>query len=80
MGNPPDIPQDVWDAARYALFGAIPASAFAVLPYKDVVHMGRCARAILAERERCADILRARPDPYGIMAEIINAIIMEPTP
>jgi hypothetical protein len=50
MTRPDDIPQDVWDAARHALFGSISADAFAVLPFKDVVHMGRCARAILAAK------------------------------
>ncbi len=66
MTEQSDIPQEVWDAARLALFGFIPADEFSVLPFKDVVHMGRCARAILAERERCAGVADAERERHWL--------------
>lgn len=49
MSKPDDIPQDVWDAAR----GVVWSFGGAVL---DPFHAERVARAILAERERCAGL------------------------
>lgn len=66
MSRPEGIDADVWDAAELEamkLFGG-----------SESMLTEGIARAILAERERCANILRARPDPYGIMAESIAAI------
>lgn len=59
MGKPKDIPQDVWDAATYALFGSIPDDMQSLLSVNDRVHLGRTARAIMVERDRCAKIAAA---------------------
>lgn len=48
-GKPDDIPQDVWDAAS-AVYAQLTVD---VGEWHDKVHI---ARAILAERERCAKL------------------------
>lgn len=48
VSKPDDIPQDVWDAASY--------SVTAAPVYTGALHEN-VARAIMAERERCADLL-----------------------
>ena len=61
MSKPDDIPQDVWDAA---LAGFDPAITPATL---DTVYL-LIARAILTERERCAE------EANGIDPEILSGL------
>jgi hypothetical protein len=49
VSRPDDIPQDVWDAAGY--------SVTAAPVYTGILHEN-VARAMMAERERCAKVAR----------------------
>jgi hypothetical protein len=53
MTRPNDIPDDIWDAARKAL------SLNFTVPIGGIKVCSAAARAILAERERCARIINA---------------------
>lgn len=56
--KPDDIPQDVWDAAAFAV------CSFRVVSEEKAVIVERCARAILAEREANAKKVESwRPFP-----------------
>lgn len=50
MSRPEDIPQDVWDRAAFAVCGFLAVNRVSFAPVE------RTARAILAERERCAKV------------------------
>ncbi len=52
-GKPDDIPQDVWGAA------------IAATRYKHIMLDEAIARAIMAERERCANVAEARNELYS---------------
>jgi hypothetical protein len=75
MSEKPDtIPQDVWDAAL-SVVDAIDGLGYAK------IHTDKVARAILAERERCADLAETTVSNVGvgggefyIAAEIAKAI------
>jgi hypothetical protein len=58
MSKPDDIPQDVWDAAINAASAAVREDdpGFYITKRATDVLMEASARAILAERERCAVI------------------------
>lgn len=58
MSRPEDIPQDVWEAAERPVWLAVHSS----LPMQVEV-----ARAIMAERERCAKVAdeQASREEYG---------------
>ena len=53
MGKPDDIPQDIWDAASNAV-GA--AGVYTSGTLSHLLLLERVARAIIAERERCANL------------------------
>lgn len=61
MSKPYDIPQDIWDTAYEALHPLI-KEQYKTSPFSMTQHLGM-ARAILAERERCARLAETRsPD------------------
>lgn len=82
MAKPDDIPQDVWDAASEVV-GTIDGLGYAK------VHTDKIARAILAERERCAEIAETgagwigdyhRTPKASMTGAIAAAIRKGPTP
>lgn len=70
MSRPEDIPQDVWDAA-FAAMPPINRDAYETSPYAMVLHLG-FARAIMAERDRCARIAFCA---YDRKTEICSRIV-----
>ena len=66
--KPDDIPEDVWEAARTVLDGYL---------YGKMSPDEAIARAILAERERCAERYRvgAGPDSWDYFANAERAIL-----
>lgn len=62
MTRPEDIPQDIWDTAFEALHPLV-RKQYEISPFSMVQHLGM-ARAILAERERCAKILMTRHENH----------------
>jgi len=73
--KPDDIPQDVWDAASSAFFRMDPEGASEMTNPEEPI-----ARAILAERERCAGIVGLYADhPHspviGMIADEIAVAI-----
>ena len=59
MSKPEDIPQDVWDAALVCIHDTVEQhqSGIAINQHTLDVMILAVARAILAERERCAGLL-----------------------
>lgn len=62
MTRPEDIPQDIWDTAFHALHPLV-REQYETSPFAMVQHLG-LARAILAERERCAQILLTKHENH----------------
>lgn len=79
MGKPEDIPQDVWEVARKVWLAIRRPEHTGVLPSEAI------ARAILAERERCAKVagnelrntalLMSNPPKSSAAWDIRNAIL-----
>lgn len=69
MTRPDDIPEDVWDRAADFAHEIGTHSGYGI--HGDVVDhhsaMTACARAILAERERCANIATAELRNMGAL-------------
>lgn len=62
MSKPSDIPQDIWDAAK-----AVLAQLDGTTPDRvggQVGSLSIVARAILAERERCAKVCEAAAEQF----------------
>lgn len=62
MTRPADIPQDIWDAAWADYFARCDSASKLAADFEEDEVIDLLCRARLAERKRCADVVRGYPE------------------